>query len=78
MTPTMAFVLTFFGLGGTILGLWRYANWRLKRAFDQPYPKGPLEPEVIRVVGGCGVTGCPNSRPHSHVGDLARRLKDKR
>lgn len=28
--------------------------------------------------GGCGIQGCPNMRPHSHVKDLARRLKEQK
>jgi len=28
--------------------------------------------------GACGVFGCPNVRPHSHVEDLIRRLKEPR
>ena len=27
--------------------------------------------------GGCGLRDCPNPRPHSHVEDLIRRLKEK-
>lgn len=43
------------------------------------YPKGPLPAEVIArpSVGACGVTGCPNGRPHSHVEDLVRRVRGK-
>jgi hypothetical protein len=42
------------------------------------YPQGPLPPEYTKLPqrkGACGVVGCPNRRPHSHVMDLARRLK---
>ncbi len=35
MTPTLAFLLTFFGFGGSILGLWWYVNRRVSRAFDR-------------------------------------------
>lgn len=27
--------------------------------------------------GACGIRGCPNMRPHSHVADLARRIKER-
>jgi len=36
------------------------------RAGVRPHPPGPR--------GACGIAGCPNMRPHSHVLDLARRL----
>lgn len=36
----------------------------------------PIAPEQIRPPrGACGVSGCPNKRPHSHVVDLANALK---
>jgi hypothetical protein len=44
------------------------------------YPRGPLAPERVDrpISGACGVVGCPNQKPHSHVADLARRLREKR
>ena len=68
-------------------------RWTLKKRALPPldviqppreYVTRPVPPpEMIRppplAVGGCGVTGCPNRRPHSHVMALAERLrKDKR
>lgn len=46
-------------------------------------PSNRCAPEVIdprprRRRGACGVLGCPNVRPHSHVADLMRRLKEPR
>ena len=32
---------------------------------------------VPSVIGACGIHGCPNVRPHSHVEDLVRRLRGK-
>lgn len=52
-------------------------------------PRGESRPEVIEetaessrvpampTVGACGVTGCPNLRPHSLVADLCRRVKER-
>lgn len=58
-----------------MIAIW---NWFLS-LFHKPkqlYPKAPLPPEVIRKPkGGCGVHGCPNKYNHSHVNDLAKRLK---
>lgn len=51
-------------------------GWLAPALFDpRPKPK----PERIRPeVGGCGVHGCSNKRPHSHVDALIKRLKEKR
>lgn len=36
------------------------------------------KPETIGVVAGaCGVRGCSNMRPHSHVEDYVRRVREK-
>jgi len=44
------------------------------------YPRAPLPPERVDrpIPGACGVVGCPNQKPHSHVADLTRRLREKR
>jgi hypothetical protein len=42
------------------------------------YPKGPLPAERIRKErGGCGVHGCANHRPHSHVDELTKKIREK-
>jgi len=44
-------------------------------------PKITYEPEIIRpppmARGACGIRGCPIPGRHSHIEDLARRLKGK-
>lgn len=40
-------------------------------------PKPPGTGAVPPPVGACGIRGCPNKRPHSHVMDLSRRLWGK-
>jgi len=46
-----------------------------------PYPSGPLPREVIRrrlPRGACGVIGCKNMKPHSHVMDLVKKIAPHR
>jgi hypothetical protein len=44
-------------------------------------PSTRCAPERIRqnppTRGGCGVLGCQNKRPHSHVADLVKKLAGK-
>lgn len=40
-----------------------------------PSPLPTNDTSDRRRRGACGVVGCPNLRPHSHVADLARRLR---
>lgn len=42
------------------------------------YAREVIDPRPRRKRGACGVLGCPNVRPHSHVADLMRRLKEPR
>lgn len=39
-----------------------------------PIPLRPAE-RIRRARGACGVTGCANQRPHSHVEALIDKLK---
>jgi hypothetical protein len=48
----------------------------LRRVWSRLWAK-PLPPAHSPLRGGCGVAGCPNRRPHSHVEALIKRLKEK-
>ena len=59
-----------------VIAFW--IGWRLAvpPARQRPRRSVSAEPEVIRPPrGGCGVHGCPNMRPHSHVDALVQRLR---
>lgn len=43
-----------------------------------PEPPKPPKPPKPPERGACGIRGCPNQRPHSHVMDLARRVREKK
>ena len=64
------------------VALFAWVTWPTKRPAKRkprsPYPRGPLPPERIRPdAGGCGITGCKNKRPHSHVEALRDQLRRK-
>lgn len=45
----------------------------LKDQLDEMSTKKPEDPTATR--GACGLKECRIQKPHSHVGDLARRVK---
>ena len=49
-----------------------------KATAKRTYAPEVIDPRPRQRRGGCGVLGCPNVRPHSHVADLMRRLKEPR
>lgn len=78
MTDAVPDVVFWIGMALlTVIALW--CAWNLFTAVRRAkaiYPRGPLPPETIRPkAGACGVHGCANPRPHSHVADLLARLR---
>lgn len=49
-----------------------------KATAKRTYAREVIDPRPRRRRGACGVLGCPDVRPHSHVADLMRRLKEPR
>jgi len=58
-----------------LLNLWLQSRYENER---WPFQK-PLPPKrrVVEVVGACGTKGCKILKPHSHVVDLCKRIREK-
>ncbi len=48
-----------------------------RRATAEEVRKLARDVDTLTTIGGCGILGCPNKRPHSHVADLVRRMREK-
>jgi hypothetical protein len=60
---------------GVALGI-LLARWLASRAPNASTAQPPPV-QSARLRGACGIAGCPNMRPHSHVLDLVRRLRQR-
>lgn len=54
------------------------AQKKAREADPQNYVMKATSPLASEKIGACGIGGCPNMRPHSHVMDLARRIREKK
>lgn len=54
------------------------AQKRAREAGAKNYVMKTTSPLASERRGACGIGGCPNMRPHSHVMDLARRVREKK